>query len=159
MAEKTTPTKEQVLTTPSRKILFECLVKDLNIKQAAKEANLSYRYARKWVAESNIQALVLRETTAKTEDLREKRLRQLNARLDNPDLSDAVFAKLLDLQVKLCGWHVQTVTLENTKRQHELDSAKLEELRRLTDLRYNVLPAQNVTWSDVHQDGEPEQEQ
>lgn len=150
MTEKTIPTKEQVLTTASRKILFECLVKGSSIKEAAKEANLSYRYARKWVAESNIQALVLRETAAKTENLREKRLRQLNTRLDNPDLTDATFAKLLDLQGKLCGWHTQTVTLETNNRQNRLDAIEREEVRRLCLLRHNMLPAPNP--EDVYPD-------
>jgi len=152
MTEKPISTKEQVLTTPSRKILFECLVKGLTIKQAAEEANLSYRYARKWVAESNIQALVLREIAPKTEDLREKRLQEVRARiatLAGREDKTNEYVKLVDLEANLCGWKTQTINLESQSRQHELDERQRQFACELAIARRKLLTGSEVTISDV----------
>ena len=155
MAEKTIPTKEQLINTPKRKIAFECLKRGQTQKEAAKQANLTYGYTRYWITKNNIMDLVMRETAVKTEDLREKRLRQLNTRLDNPDLTDATFAKLLDLQGKLCGWHTQTINLESPSRQRELDEHQKQLADEMAIARRKYLTGSDVTVYDT-QDREPE---
>jgi hypothetical protein len=81
-----------------------------------------------------------REIEAKTEDRREKRLRQLDEIIDDPKTTTSIKLKAIDLQGKMCAWHSNTVTLETKSRQRELDEAQRQEARRLALLRYNALP-------------------
>jgi hypothetical protein len=51
--------KNKILTTTSRHILFDCLLKGMLVKDAAKEAKLSVKYAQNMVEYSGIKALAL----------------------------------------------------------------------------------------------------
>ena len=142
MGENTicTARKEDILTTPARKIVFECLAKGLNIKQASAEAGVSYKYARNWVAKSGIKALVLHETALKTEDLREKASRKLWEIVDDPNTSQSICIKALDTLGKMNGWHSATMNLETPQRQRELTEIERQEAQRLALIRFKALP-------------------
>ena len=139
MAEKTIPTKEQVLNTPQRKIVFECLKRGLSQKQAAKEANLSYGYVRYWITKDNIKDLVLQETAVETQDLRTEAIAALTKIMRDPDSTKQMIIKAIDTLGKMNGWHSNTLTLETPARQRELDEAQRIEAGRLADLRYGML--------------------
>jgi hypothetical protein len=89
-----------------------------------------------------------REIEAKTEDRREKRLRQLDDIIDNPNTTPSIKLKAIDLQGKMCGWHSETTVLETTSRQNELNEIERQEAQRLALLRFNALPQMDIKDDD-----------
>lgn len=68
-----TPLKsEKVLTTVKRRILYDCLLKGMLIKAAAKQADLKYDYARKLCTKWHINALVAQKRGEITQKAAEK---------------------------------------------------------------------------------------
>jgi len=149
MAKKTksqknkTLSKEDILTTPARKVLFDCLIKGLNLKQAAKQANITHQYARRLASgtENNIKALAMREIKAETVDLREKCTKVLVRIIDDEGAKHGERIKACDVLAKMSGWQSSTVNLETGTRQRELTGTEQAEARRLALLRFNALPA------------------
>ena len=50
--------EKQILTNKTRQSLFNSLMSNFSLKEAAAQAKISYKYARKLVSESNIHSLV-----------------------------------------------------------------------------------------------------
>jgi len=144
MSKTKTLTKDKLLTTPARRILFDCFLRGLSIKEAANEANLSYQYARRLATKGNIKALALRHIEAKTEDLREKAEKSLLEIAESPTAKPTTKLKAWDILGKMNGWHSQTMNLESQGRQRILDSKEKEEARRFAALRFSMLPEPTV---------------
>lgn len=56
--------KEEILTTEARRALFNSLLQGYSVKQAAKQAGITYQYARRQATENNIHTLVRQEKEA-----------------------------------------------------------------------------------------------
>lgn len=95
------------------------------------------KYAAKYDTFCQQVAAKRREIEAKTQDRREKRLRQLDDIIDNPDTSVPNRLKAMDLQSKICGWQSTTTVLESGPRQRELNEMERKEAQRLAVLRFS----------------------
>lgn len=86
----------------------------------------------------------------KTENRREKRLRNLDEIIDNPKVATRDRLKAMAIQGDFCGWKSSTLTLETLGRQHQLDAAAQEvaeraalavyDTKRLPDGSYTAEP-------------------
>lgn len=139
-----TCTIEDICNTPGRWIIWEHVKNSLSLKEAAKQAHLSHKYVKNWVAKNGLYALAIKEIKENTEDLRGKALQKLWKIASEPTSNAQTVIKALDLIGKMCGWHSTTTILETGARQAELDESRRDAARRLAMISYNYLPAPRI---------------
>ena len=137
--QKLDPTK--ILTTTSRHILYDCLLKGMLIKDAAKEAGYSYRYARNLVANGGITALALQtkaELSKKagiTIESLQSNLLEVAQKAYSKGAYSAATAAYTTL-LKSIGGFTDNRPNPEAMRGKELDAKKMEDLRRFAELYY-----------------------
>jgi glutamine synthetase len=144
-----TKTKEKPLT-PRQKLLVDYLPEhNWQFSLAGLAAGYSKAYATttlSTVVKRNVSLCKAieekrRSISAGTQDIREQRVKQVRDMMSVlPNNKVNEFVKLADLEASLCGWKVQTIKHESDQRQHELDEARREEIRRIATARYKTLP-------------------
>ncbi len=89
---------------------------------------------------------------SKTDDRREKRLRDLDRIIEDPESNDRDVISAVQVQGRMCGWLSETIRHETTERQQLLDDAQKAEAARLAVLALDtralpgerrLLPAEN----------------
>lgn len=134
--------KTKILTTVSRQILFNCLLKGMSIKDASHQAKLNYIYARKVATKGNINALVaqtMAKISAKSEikvELVQHELHetaQLAKECGEYAAAGGCYATLL----KSIGGMTGDRPHPDAMAGKMLDSKRIEDIRAIADIYYN----------------------
>jgi hypothetical protein len=138
-----TITKEDILTTQSRRILFNCLLKGMSIKDAAPQAKLGTRYAQNIVVKSGIANLVkqemarISEKTAITVELLQSRLLQEAELSSSEGKRAAAIQSYATLLKSIGGFMADRIPDENLAGK-ALDAKRAEDLRQIAELHYSM---------------------
>lgn len=84
-----------------------------------------------------------KENNAAGTDRREKRLRQLDAMIDDTALHMRDRVKAMELQARMCGWLSETRILETHDRQRVLTESEQAEAKRYALWRYDTMRRDN----------------
>ena len=142
-------TLEELVKSPAQQKIVQYLRDGLSIKQAAEKANMSYGYARNWVAQNDIKSKIMQDNAAETPKSRADAVCALEKiafnKKEKPETRIKAFTELSRIK----GYHGREGTLETPGRQHELDQARRTAARQLAVLHYKRLPPVNVNVSEV----------
>ena len=78
------------------------------------------------------------ENERKTEDRREKRLRDLDNIIEDPNTNQRDRIRAIEVQGKMCGWMSERIIHETPDRQRQLDEKEREEAARLLAIRFDT---------------------